>query len=60
MASKLKELKSGVTREDQVNQAQAERPELERVNWRTDKGLRKLYMYAAVICVASATTGYDG
>ncbi|KAJ9608791.1 hypothetical protein H2200_006562 [Cladophialophora chaetospira] len=40
--------------------AQAEAPHLERVVWHKDPGLRKLYAYAAVICVASATTGYDG
>lgn len=40
--------------------AQAEAPELEHVNWRKDPGLRKLYFFAGVICVASATTGYDG
>lgn len=40
--------------------AQAEAPHLARVNWRSDPGLRKLYMWAVVICLASATTGYDG
>ncbi len=40
--------------------AQEEAPEFERVEWRTDPGLRKLYFYAFVLCVASATTGYDG
>jgi hypothetical protein len=40
--------------------AQAEAPELEKVNWWSDPGLRKLYFWAAVLCVASATTGYDG
>jgi hypothetical protein len=43
-----------------VEVAQAEAPHLERVNWRTDAGLRKLYFYAFIICIASATTGYDG
>lgn len=40
--------------------AQEEAPQFERVEWRKDPGLRKLYFYAAVLCVASATTGYDG
>jgi len=44
----------------EVEAAQAEAPSLPYVNWRKDPGLRKLYMYCAVICVASATTGYDG
>ena len=40
--------------------AQAEAPELEKVTWYSDPGLRKLYCWAAVLCIASATTGYDG
>jgi hypothetical protein len=43
-----------------VEVAQAEAPQLARVNWRSDPGLRKLYFYAFIICIASATTGYDG
>lgn len=60
MASKLKNIKHGATREEQVEAARAEAPELQRVDWKRDKGLRKLYFYAAIICIASATTGYDG
>lgn len=44
----------------EVELAQAEAPQLAHVNWRKDPGLRKLYFYAAIISVASATTGYDG
>jgi sugar porter (SP) family MFS transporter len=40
--------------------AQEEAPEFERVSWTKDPGLRKLYFYAFVLCIASATTGYDG
>ncbi|KAH8702744.1 general substrate transporter [Phaeosphaeriaceae sp. PMI808] len=43
-----------------VEVAQAEAPHLERVDWKSDPGLRKLYFYAFIICIASATTGYDG
>lgn len=43
-----------------VELAQAEAPHLARVNWTSDPGLRKLYFYAGIICIASATTGYDG
>lgn len=43
-----------------VVQAQEEAPDFEKVNWMKDPGLRKLYFYAFVLCVASATTGYDG
>jgi hypothetical protein len=57
MVSKLKQ---APTKTHEVVVAQAEAPELAYVNWRTDPGLRKLYFYAAIICVASATTGYDG
>ena len=45
---------------EEVAIAQAETPKLEPVHWLADSGLRKLYFYAAIICVASATTGYDG
>lgn len=37
-----------------------EAPQFERVQWTKDPGLRKLYFYAFVLCIASATTGYDG
>jgi len=40
--------------------AQEEAPEFEKVEWTKDPGLRKLYFYAFVLCIASATTGYDG
>ena len=57
MTSKVSKLK---IHQDEVAIAQAEAPEIPPVNWRTDPGLRKLYFYCAIICVASATTGYDG
>ncbi|KAK5223564.1 hypothetical protein LTR72_004950 [Exophiala xenobiotica] len=53
-------IKASAMHQTEVAIAQAEAPELERVNWRQDPGLRKLYFFAAIICVASATTGYDG
>lgn len=40
--------------------AQEEAPEFEKVQWTKDPGLRKLYFFAFVLCIASATTGYDG
>src|ERR1700712_1904719 len=43
-----------------LDAAQAEAPEFEKVTWYSDPGLRKLYFWCAVLCVASATTGYDG
>ncbi len=48
------------THQSELEVAQAEAPEFEKVNWFSDPGLRKLYFWCAVLCVASATTGYDG
>ncbi|KFY08085.1 hypothetical protein V492_06551 [Pseudogymnoascus sp. VKM F-4246] len=45
---------------DQVQVAQAEAPDFEKVNWRREPHLRKLYACGVVLMVASATTGYDG
>ncbi|KAI3576565.1 hypothetical protein IWW34DRAFT_746524 [Fusarium oxysporum f. sp. albedinis] len=39
--------------------AQAEAPQLAKVKWWADPGMRVLYFYAAILCVCSATTGYD-
>lgn len=44
----------------QVAAAQDEAPQFEQVTWYRDPGLRKLYFYAFVLCIASATNGYDG
>lgn len=48
------------TKDDQLVHAQEEAPQFEEVTWWKDPGLRKLYFYAFVLCIASATTGYDG
>ncbi|CAI7611042.1 unnamed protein product [Penicillium glandicola] len=48
------------TLKSDLNAAHAEKPELEQVTWWQEPGLRRLYLWAAVLCVASATTGYDG
>ena len=48
------------TKAAELSVAQAEAPEFEKVTWYKDPGLRKLYFWAAVLCIASATTGYDG
>jgi hypothetical protein len=48
------------TLQSDLDATQAAQPELEKVNWWQEPGLRKLYFWAAVLCVASATTGYDG
>ena len=43
-----------------VEAVQAEAPHLAQVDWKSDPGLKKLYFWAFIICIASATTGYDG
>jgi hypothetical protein len=43
-----------------VAEAQAAAPELQKVDWKKSPNMRKLYFYAGVLCIASATTGYDG
>lgn len=51
----------GVTsHQAEIDVANAEAPEFEQVTWYSDPGLRKLYFWAGVLCIASATTGYDG
>lgn len=51
---------TGKNLQDNIGISQAEAPEFEKVTWYKDAGLRKLYFWAAVLCIASATTGYDG
>ena len=46
--------------QDDAAIAQAEAPHLRRVNWKKEPGLRRLYMWAFVLWIASWTTGYDG
>lgn len=43
-----------------TEESQNEAPKFEKVTWYRDPGLRVLYWYAFVLCVSSATTGYDG
>lgn len=35
-------------------------PEFEKVVWYKHPNMRKLFWHSAILCVASATTGYDG
>ena len=44
----------------QTRHAQEDAPRFEKVDWKQDAGLRKLAFYSFVLCIASATTGYDG
>ena len=43
-----------------VAEVQAAAPELARVEWSKSPNMRKLYFYCVILCVCSATTGYDG
>lgn len=45
---------------ENVIHAQEAAPHLAKVKWTKSPGLRKLYFYAVILCIASATTGYDG
>ncbi|KAK2787625.1 hypothetical protein FQN51_003120 [Onygenales sp. PD_10] len=45
---------------DAAQVAQAEAPEFQKVYWKKEPHLRKLYALAVVLMIASATTGYDG
>lgn len=48
------------TKKHDLAVAQASTPRLAKVQWWSDPGMRQLYFYAAILCVCSATTGYDG
>lgn len=45
---------------DATVEAQEAAPELPFVSWSKSPNMRKLYFYCAILCVCSATTGYDG
>ncbi|KAK5131131.1 hypothetical protein LTR08_001279 [Meristemomyces frigidus] len=51
---------SGPTHQKGAAQAQAEAHHFAKVTWYKSPSLRKLYAYCMVVCLASATTGYDG
>lgn len=44
---------------DDVQSMYIDEPHLQYVDWKRDPGLRKLYFWAFILCIASATTGYD-
>ena len=43
-----------------VTEVQAAAPKFEKVQWSKSANMRKLYFYCIILCVCSATTGYDG
>lgn len=53
-------LKGGKPNQEATAHAQEEAPQFEHVTWYQDAGLRKLYWHAFILCVGSASTGYDG
>jgi hypothetical protein len=57
MAPHLKAVEA--LREGQA-EAQAAAPEIPKVKWTSSPNMRKLYFYCIILCVCSATTGYDG
>lgn len=44
----------------EVEWAQAQAPQFQRVSWTREPHLRKLYAMSIALMIASATTGYDG
>lgn len=57
---KLATLQNRAAKTEATTHAQEEAPELEKVQWLKDRGLRKLFFYSFVLCIGSSTTGYDG
>lgn len=47
-------------RDDGGQEVFTEESHLRKVDWKRDPGLRQLYFWAFILCIASATTGYDG
>jgi hypothetical protein len=45
---------------EQTAEVQAAAPEIPKVDWKKSPNMRKLYFYCVILCVASATTGFDG
>lgn len=40
--------------------ARDEAPQFEKVIWYKEPNMRKLFFWSSILCIASATTGYDG
>ena len=52
--------KALATNKETVAEVRAAAPKFDRIKWSQSKNMRKLYFYCIVLCVCSATTGYDG
>lgn len=46
--------------EANIIEAREAAPEIPKVQWTKLPNMRKLYFYCVILCVCSATTGYDG
>jgi hypothetical protein len=47
-------------KKETVAEVQSAAPKFEKVKWSKSANMRKLYFYCVILCVCSATTGYDG
>jgi len=47
-------------KKERADEVRAAGPEIPHVQWTKSPNMRKLYFYCGILCVASATTGYDG
>ena len=47
-------------KKERAEEVRAAGPEIPHVQWTKSPNMRKLYFYCGILCVASATTGYDG
>lgn len=47
-------------KKEEIAEVQAAAPKMEKVIWYRSPNMRKLYFFAAILCINSATTGYDG
>ncbi|GAB1742231.1 hypothetical protein NU219Hw_g7788t1 [Hortaea werneckii] len=46
--------------QENITEAQEAAPAIPKVIWHKSPNMRKLYFFAAILCINSATTGYDG
>lgn len=49
----------GLIKKD-AKSAEFDVPTFEKVDWKRDRNMRRLYFWCAILCIASANNGYDG
>jgi len=47
-------------KKEAVVEAQESAPQIPKISWSKSPNMRKLYFYCIILCICSATTGYDG